>query len=106
MNKFIILNSNHQVVKYCKSYYEADTFCKFKGYPDWSIISYLKFYPSRATTVRQRCAVKFVESVLNVEFTGNLYDYKDVSPFLEDYLEIAKQQHSELKCEFKTDRGY
>lgn len=102
--KFVVLNSKNQLIKCCKTYYEAQLV--LGNHEDWIIISYFKAYPTGLTTGRQRSAVAFIEEVLNIEFTGDLYDWKDVSPFLGDYLEIAKQTYDELKCEFEADRGY
>ncbi len=90
------LDSNNQVVKYCKNYHEADVYCQ----------QHNGDYPVGVTTPRQRAAVHFVKSILDVPFEGNIYDPRDVSSFLSEYLELAKQFYTGIKCDFEADRGY
>lgn len=49
------------------------------------------------TTNRQKKAVGFCESVLNVKFEGDLNDYHQVSVFLGKYLEYAKELRDEFQ---------
>lgn len=42
------------------------------------------------TTKRQKAAVNFCESVLNIKFTGNIDNFNEVSEFLSEYLDQAK----------------
>lgn len=54
------------------------------------------------TTNRQKAAVHFCEQWLNVEFTGNINNFKEVSDFLSNYLEEAKSLYDEVKCEYES----
>lgn len=42
------------------------------------------------TTRRQKAAVNFCESVLNITFKGDINNFDEVSEFLSEYLEQAK----------------
>ena len=57
------------------------------GRPDWTIKESIT--PS---TENQRKAVRFVESVLNVEFEGSIADFDDCRIFLSEYLDTAKSK--------------
>lgn len=54
------------------------------------------------TTNRQRAAVHFCEQWLNITFEGNIEDKYQVSAFLEEYLQDAKDLYDELRCEYET----
>lgn len=54
------------------------------------------------TTNKQKAAVHFCEQWLNVEFTGNINNFKEVSNFLSNYLEEAKSLYDEVKCEYES----
>jgi hypothetical protein len=49
------------------------------------------------TTNRQKEAIKFCESILNIKFEGDLNDYHQVSTFLGKYLEYAKELRDEFQ---------
>ena len=54
------------------------------------------------TTNRQRAAVHFCEQWLNITFEGNINDRCQVSAFLEEYLQEAKDLYNELRCEYEA----
>ena len=54
------------------------------------------------TTNRQRAAVHFCEQWLNITFEGNIEDKYQVSAFLEEYLQDAKDLYDELRCEYEA----
>lgn len=54
------------------------------------------------TTNKQKAAVHFCEQWLNVEFTGDINNFKEVSNFLSNYLEEAKSLYNEVKCEYES----
>ena len=70
-----------------KSYTNAVGFKMLAGRPDWTIKE--SVIPS---TENQQKAVRFVESVLNVEFEGSIADFEDCRIFLSKYLDIAKNK--------------
>ena len=54
------------------------------------------------TTKRQRAAVHFCEQWLNITFEGNIEDKYQVSIFLGEYLQEAKDLYDELRCEYEA----
>lgn len=54
------------------------------------------------TTPRQKAAIKFCEKWLDIEFTGNIDDKFQVSEFLSEYLQEAKDLYDELVCEYEA----
>ena len=54
------------------------------------------------TTKRQRAAVHFCEQWLNITFEGNIEDKYQVSIFLGEYLQDAKNLYNEVRCEYET----
>lgn len=54
------------------------------------------------TTKRQKAAVYFCETWLNIEFKGDINNFKQVSDFLGEYLEDAKYTAMEIECEYKA----
>lgn len=56
-------------------------------------------------TLKQKLAVQFIETILQINFDGDLNNINDVSSFLSNYLDFAKQTYTELKCEYEAYRG-
>ena len=54
------------------------------------------------STERQRAAVHFCEQWLNITFEGNINDRWQVSVFLGEYLQEAKDLYDELRCEYEA----
>ena len=54
------------------------------------------------TTKRQRTAVHFCEQWLNITFEGNIEDKYQVSIFLGEYLQDAKNLYNEVRCEYEA----
>ena len=54
------------------------------------------------TTNKQRAAVHFCEQWLNITFEGNIEDKYQVSAFLEEYLQDAKDLYDEIRCEYEA----
>lgn len=54
------------------------------------------------TTDRQKAAVHFCEQWLNITFSGNIENRYEVSAFLGEYLQEAKDLHNELRCEYEA----
>lgn len=54
------------------------------------------------TTDKQKAAVHFCEQWLNITFEGDIEDKNQVSTFLEEYLQEAKDLYNEIKCEYET----
>ena len=103
MNHVVIDSTNH-IVRCFKTYQEAECFIIVNNRLDWKIIHY---YPADyKSTPRQQSAVKWVEHILGIRFTGNINSGLSCSEFLSQYLEQAKQFYLELKSEYEADRGY
>lgn len=54
----------------------------------------LDSYLRRESTDPQRWGVRFAESVLDVQFNGDLDSFDDCRDFLSKYLDQAKERHS------------
>lgn len=54
------------------------------------------------TTQRQKAAVHFCEQYLNVTFTGDINNKVQVSLFLAEYLQEAKNLYDEIRCEYEA----
>ena len=53
-------------------------------------------------TDKQKAAVHFCEQWLNITFKGDIEDKYQVSTFLEEYLQEAKDLYNEIKCEYEA----
>ena len=54
------------------------------------------------TTNRQKAAVHFCEQQLNINFNGDINNFKQVSAFLAEYLQEAKNLYEEILCEYEA----
>ena len=54
------------------------------------------------TTNKQKSAVHFCEQWLNITFEGNIEDKYQVSIFLGEYLQDAKNLYNEVRCEYEA----
>lgn len=99
--KYILIDSVNRIIRSFNTYSEADNFRIVEKRPDWLIVR-----TSTPSTLRQIAAVHFCESILNIQFTGDINNKVQCSNFLSIYLADAKQLYVELSCEYETDRGY
>ena len=53
-------------------------------------------------TDRQKADVQFCEQWLDITFEGNIEDKHQVSMFLSEYLQEAKDLYDELRCEYEA----
>ena len=54
------------------------------------------------STDRQKAAVHFCEEWLNITFEGDIENKYQVSLFLQEYLQDAKNLYDEVKCEYES----
>ena len=54
------------------------------------------------TTDRQKAAVQFCEQWLDITFEGNIEDKYQVSIFLSEYLQEAKDLYNEIRYEYEA----
>lgn len=54
------------------------------------------------TTERQKSAVHFCEEWLHISFDGDINDRTQVSNFLAEYLDDAKNLYEEIRCEYEA----
>jgi hypothetical protein len=54
------------------------------------------------TTNRQKAAVHFCEQWLDITFNGDIENRYEVSAFLSEYLQEAKDLYNELRCEYEA----
>lgn len=54
------------------------------------------------TTDKQKAAVHFCEQWLNITFEGDVEDKHQVSTFLKEYLQEAKDLYNEIKYEYEA----
>lgn len=97
---FIVCDTTGSIIAKFPSYRDAKSFYDSHNLK-WTIKEI-----DNQSTMRQRDAVYFCEEILGISFSGNIMNKLECSIFLHDYLDIAKQQYTELKCEFEADRGY
>ena len=69
------------------TYQMAYTFIISRQRYDWKI-------KQRQVTERQKKAVVFIEEILDVNFEGDINNYRQVSDFLSEYLEDAKELYA------------
>ena len=67
-----------------RDYQSAYTFIISRQRYDWKI-------KQKQVTECQKKAVVFIEEILDVDFEGDINNYKQVSDFLNEYLEDAKK---------------
>lgn len=67
-----------------RDYQAAYTFIISRQRYDWKI-------KQKQVTERQKKAVVFIEKILDVDFEGDINNYRQVSDFLNKYLEDAKE---------------
>ena len=53
-------------------------------------------------TDRQKAAIHFCEQWLNITFEGNIEDKHQVSIFLQEYLQEAKNLYDEIRCDYEA----
>ena len=54
------------------------------------------------TTDRQKAAIHFCEQWLNITFEGNINNRFEVSIFLREYLQEAKNLYDEIRCDYEA----
>ena len=54
------------------------------------------------TTPKQKAAVEFCEDWLEVKFEGDINNFNEVSNFLSQYLQLAKNLYQEIACEYEA----
>ena len=84
-----------------KTIREAEEYKAFNRRFDWTVRQ-VDINIWRESTPKQRGALTFCEGVLGIQFEGNRYDFYDVSDFLSEYLEEAKQVARELTCSYSS----
>lgn len=91
MKKYIVYDTTGNPVGVpFNTWEDAETYKMIYGRPDWIIrLSIIRI--DRKSTERQRRAVSFVEEWCNISFEGNIDNFYEVSDFLADYLDIAKE---------------
>jgi phage/plasmid-associated DNA primase len=67
-----------------RDYQATYTFIISRQRYDWKI-------KQKQVTERQKKAVVFIEEILDVDFEGDINNYRQVSNFLNEYLEDAKE---------------
>lgn len=54
------------------------------------------------TTNKQKAAVQFCEQWLDITFEGDIENKYQVSIFLSEYLQEAKDLYNEIRCEYEA----
>ena len=101
MKKYTIYDSTGTIVATLTTMRDALDFKHIRGNNTW-IIKVIEPLGNRQSTARQKGAVKFVEEWLNITFTGNINDFYEVSDFLSEYLDEAKQMYDEVYNEYTS----
>lgn len=58
------------------------------------------------TTDRMKSAVKFCEDWDSPKFTGNINNFQEVSDYLDEHLNAAKNLAREVYCDWAAEYGY
>ena len=101
MKKYIIYDSTGTIVATLTTMKDALDFKHIRGNNTWTI-KVIEPLRNKQSTARQKGAVKFVEEWLNITFTGNINDFYEVSDFLSEYLDEAKQMYDEVYNEYTS----
>ena len=101
MKKYTIYDSTGTIVATLTTMRDALDFKHIRGNNAWTI-KIIEPLKNRQSTARQKGAVKFVEEWLNITFTGNINDFYEVSDFLSEYLDEAKQMYDEVYNEYTS----
>ena len=101
MKKYTIYDSTGTIVATLTTMRDALDFKHIRGNNAW-IIKVIEPLRDRQSTPKQKGAVKFVEEWLNITFTGNINDFYEVSDFLSEYLDEAKQMYDEVYNEYTS----
>ena len=91
MKKYIVSDSTgHKVGIPFKTRRDAEQYKAIYGRFDWTI-AVCDMPITRKSTPKQREAVSFIEEWLDISFKGNIEDFYEISDFLDNHLEIAKE---------------
>lgn len=91
MKKYIVYDTTDSPVSTpFNTYKDAETYKIIHGRPDW-IIKLTHTHIERKSTEKQRKAILFIEKWCHVTFEGDINDFYEVSDFLADYLDTAKE---------------
>ena len=101
MKKYTIYDSTGTIVATLTTMRDALDFKHIRGNNAWTI-KIIEPLKNRQSTPKQKGAVKFVEEWLNITFTGNINDFYEVSDFLSEYLDEAKQMYDEVYNEYTS----
>ena len=101
MKKYTIYDSTGTIVATLTTMRDALDFKHIRGNNAWTI-KMIEPLRNRQSTARQKGAVKFIEEWLNITFTGNINDFYEVSDFLSEYLDEAKQIYDEVYNEYTS----
>lgn len=103
--KYIVYDTTgHPVGVPFNKYEDAATYKIIYGRQDWTIkrVDTRRLNGNKRSTDRQKAAVRFCEQWLYCKFEGNINDFYEVSDFLSEYLEIAKDQYEEARCDYEA----
>ena len=101
MKKYTIYDSTGTIVATLTTMRDALDFKHIRGNNTWTI-KIIEPLRNKQSTARQKGAVKFVEEWLNVDFVGDINNFYEVSDFLSEYLDEAKQIYEEAYNEYKS----
>ena len=101
MKKYTIYDSTGTIVATLTTMRDALDFKHIRGNNTWTI-KIIEPLRNRQSTARQKGDVEFVEEWLNITFTGNINDFYEVSDFLSEYLDEAKQMYDEVYNEYTS----
>ena len=102
--KYIVYDTTgHPVGVPFSKYEDAATYKCIYGRQDWTIKRIdTRRLNGKKSTDRQKAAVRFCEQWLYCKFEGDINNFYEVSDFLSDYLELAKDQYEEARCEYEA----
>lgn len=100
MKKYIVYDTTGNPVGVpFNTWKDAETYKIVCGRLDWTV-KLAHIHIDRKSTEKQRRAVLFVEEWCNISFEGNINDFYEVSDFLADYLDTAKEIASDAAASY------
>ena len=101
MKKYIIYDSTGNRVAILTTLKDALDFKHIRGNNRWTI-KVIEPVKNKKSTEKQKAAIEFIEKWLDVTFTGDINNFYEVSDFLSEYLDEAKQIYDEIYNEYTS----
>ena len=103
--QYIVKNPYGITVRVFNKYEQANTYVLAFGNKNYSI-QRRTYDCKKPSTTKQKAAVDFIEQCLQIEFTGDIENFYEVSEFIGEYLEDAKIVFEDAKESYYSNFDY